>query len=196
MILMDPFQPGTFSCVLPSLLKSGNGLQILPRSKSCERMSRPPGRAGDSGVASPGATATARITIHTGSTARPARFLRYAACGGAAGEASGDAGATHTAVSPVTAPGHVRGPEGSALPGHEPRQGALRVPREGKGGALCHHAGPVPPGVRPAAMATPARPGTAERPQRPRAGMERLPGCPAASLIGCHAVGTAHLLPF
>ncbi|KAL2296870.1 hypothetical protein Nmel_014921, partial [Mimus melanotis] len=46
------------------------------------------------------------------------------------------------------------------------------------------------------AMATAVRPGTAERPQRPRAGVERLPGCPAASLIGCHAVGPAHSLPF
>lgn len=128
----------------------------------------------------------------------------------------GDAGVTPPAVTPVTAPGAPRGPEGSQLPGARPaprRSAGCWCPGEEKRGVLCHNAGrggvtmlgrvpprdqlgagPVP-ATRTAAMATAARPGTAERPQRPRAAMDRLPGCPTASLIGCHTVGAAHSLP-
>lgn len=103
------------------------------------------------------------------------------------------------------------GPEGAAVPGARAAPGrpagcwcpveentpvtmlgGARAARCHPGATLYH---PVP-AARAAAMATAARPGTAERPQRPRAGMERLPASPTASLIGCHAVGNAHSLTF
>lgn len=111
-------------------------------------------------------------------------------------------------MTPVTAPGHAPwDPRAQRYPGHEPRDGALRAAgaqgREnapvtmlgGAGAARCHS---VPPGATrgPPPALLPWQRLRAQAPPSAPSGRGQVWNCPAASLIGCHAVGTAHSLIF